>query len=248
MIGKILILGGTKMARLLATHLGQKYNVVYSIAGTTKAVKLPAYCQHITGGFGGADGLTNYLKAQNINLCIDATHPFAQNISQNAIRACAQANIAIIQYARKTWDIEAATTFTTEAQLANALPQNAKILLTIGGQNITAFLSLTQPIIARMIEQPKLNDHPLPANFTILLSRPPYDVNAEITLMQKHKITHLICKNSGGDAVATKLTAAQHLGVKIFMLARPKSPHKTQLFSTTEIETYLNNRSWVSPS
>lgn len=248
MIGKILILGGTKMARILATHLGQIHCVTYSIAGGTNAAKLPENCQLITGGFGGADGLASYLKVQNINLCIDATHPFAQNISKNALQACSQAGIAIIQYARNAWHIEAARIFTTEAELTDALPQNAKIFLTIGGQNIAPFLSLTQPTLARMIEQPKLNDQPLPANFTILLSRPPYDLDAETALMQNHKITHLICKDSGGNTLAAKLTAAQHLGVKIFMLARPKSPHKTQLFSTTEIEAYLNNRSLVSPS
>ncbi|PCI88127.1 MAG: precorrin-6A reductase [Hyphomicrobiales bacterium] len=244
----ILLLGGTKMARLLASHLGQKYNVIYSIAGTTKAAKLPTYCQQIAGGFGGADGLADYLKTQNINICIDATHPFAQNISLNAIKACAQAGIAIIQYARKAWDIEAAHIFTTEAELTNALPVNAKILLTIGGQNITPFLTLTQPIIARMIEPPKLDGHPLPAHFNILLSRPPYDLDAEIALMQKYKITHLICKDSGGDTLATKLTAAQQLGIEIYMLARPKSPHNTQLFNICEIETYLNKRLLVSPS
>lgn len=244
----ILILGGTKMARLLATYLGQKHTVIYSIAGTTKSAKLPSYCQQLTGGFGGADGLADYLKAQNINLCIDATHPFAQNISQNAIQACAQAGIAVIQYARKAWQIEAARIFTAEAELTNALPANAKILLTIGGQNITPFLALTQFVLARMIEEPKLNGHPLPANFNILLSRPPYDLDAEIALMKKHKITHLICKDSGGDRLAAKLIAAQHLEVKIFMLARPKSPHKTQLFSITEIDSYLNNLLLVSPS
>lgn len=236
------------MARLLAGQLGKMYNVTYSIAGSTKAAKLPQNCQFVSGGFGGADGLADYLKGQKINLCVDATHPFAQNISRNAIKACAQANIAVIQYARKAWHIETGRIFTSAAKLATALPANSKILLTIGGQNIAPFLALSQPVLARMIEPPKLNGQSLPENFNILLSRPPYDLEAEIALMQKHKITHLICKDSGGDILATKLIAAQQLGVKIFMLARPNSAHQTQMFSIAEIETYLNNRSWVSPS
>lgn len=76
----ILILGGTKMARLLAETLGQKHNIIYSMAGATKAAKLPINCQTITGGFGGAAGLAKFVADEEIQICIDATHPFAQNI------------------------------------------------------------------------------------------------------------------------------------------------------------------------
>lgn len=248
MMNNILILGGTKIARQLAQHLGQRYNVIYSISGSTQAAKLPKYCTQIKGGFGGAKGLANYLKIQNITLCIDATHPFAQNISQNAIMACEAAGIEVIEYARKAWDVKTADEFIKEVDLIAALPLDAKILLTIGSQNIVPFLSLTQQTWARMIEPPKLDAHILPTNFKILLSRPPYHLNDEAALLKKHNITHLICKNSGGEKLAEKLLAAQNLNIKILMLARPQSPHKIQFFNVAEIEAYLNSREFVSPS
>lgn len=244
----ILILGGTKMARLLAEHLSQKHQIIYSIAGTTKSAKLPTHCQQIVGGFGGAAGLEDYLRSQNITLCIDATHPFAINISQNAITACQQADIPIIQYARKKWAIEGANEFEAADDLIANLPSEASILLTIGGQNIEPFLKLTQPTIARMIEAPNLNGNTLGNNFKIIQSRPPYGLQDEIKLMQEHNITHLIAKNSGGEKLAAKLVAAQQLGIKIFMLKQPKSPHKTQLFSQADIEDYLYKRLLSSPS
>lgn len=248
MVNDILILGGTKMARLLAENLGQKHNVTYSIAGSTKAAKLPKYCKQITGGFGGAKGLADYIRKNHIKLCIDATHPFAQNISQNAITACNETNIEVIEYARKIWDVETAYEFTKEADLIAALPLDAKILLTIGSQNIVPFLSITQQTWARMIEPPKLDKHTLPKDFEILLSRPPYHLNDEMALMKKHGITHLICKNSGGEKLANKLIAAQNLSINILMLTRPQSPHKIQLFNSQEIEAYLNSLEFVSPS
>lgn len=245
---KILILGGTKIARLLAESLGQKHKIIYSIAGATQKAKLPRHCQQIRGGFGGAEGLGNYIQQQNIDLCIDATHPFAQNISRNAVDACNAVGIPIVEYARKAWQIESANIFKTEQDLIDSLPSNANILLTVGGQNIKSFLTLTQPVWARMIEPPKLDDCELPKNFNILLSHPPYALDDEMALMQKHKITHLICKNSGGEGFASKLTAAQKLDVKIVMLSQPPSPHNIQFFSIDEIEHYLNNLSFVSPS
>lgn len=244
----MLILGGTKMARLLAEHLGSKYNVIYSIAGATERAKLPKFCSQISGGFGGAKGLESYIKANGINICIDATHPFAQIISQNAIIACEGAQIPIVQFARRAWNVEGASEFNNEQELIKSLPDDAKIFLTIGGQNIVPYLGLTQNTLARMIEPPKLNGSKLPDNFEILLSRPPYNLDDEIALMREQNISHLICKNSGGHNLAAKLIAAQQLGIKILMLKQPKSPHEVQFFSIEEIETYLNKRSLVSPS
>lgn len=238
------------MARLLAENLGRKHHVTYSIAGATQTAILPQYCNQISGGFGfgGASGLIDYIRTQNIEFCIDATHPFAQNISQNSIDACAQTHTPIIQYARKVWHVDGAQEFQTAVELISNLPDEAQILLTIGGQNIAQFLALKQNTIARMIEAPKLEGKSLPDNFKILLSRPPYKLDDEIKLMQKHNISHLICKDSGGEKLADKLIAAQQLGIQILMLARPTSPHKIKIFTIDEIENHLNKRLLVSPS
>ncbi|MCJ8323264.1 MAG: precorrin-6A reductase [Rhizobiales bacterium] len=240
-MSKILLLGGTKMARLLAAHLAKNHNVTYSIAGGTSQALLPDNCQHQIGGFGGRAGLAAYISANGIDICIDATHPFAQNISQNALAACAESAIPIVHYARRNWPIDSKLIYKNAAQLIAALPQTAKIFLTIGGQNIEPFLSLKQNVIARMIEPPNLSGASLPENFEILLSRPPYKLKQELELMQRHKITHLICKNSGGNKLADKLLAAQKLGVHILLLARPKSPHTDNYYETSQIEAYLNN-------
>lgn len=236
------------MARLLAETLSQKHKVIYSIKGSTTNAQLPKNCEIKTGGFGGTMGLATYITAQNISLVIDASHPFATNISQNAINACEQVGIKIIQYARKLWKVKIGQEFKTAEALITALPDDARILLTIGGQNIRPFSNLKQLTFARMIEPPKLKGKHLPTNFELIYSRPPYMLDDEIELLKKLKISHLICKNSGGDKLTAKLIAAQKLGIETFMLAQPKSPHKIQFFSINEIETYLNNLSLVSPS
>ena len=52
----------------------------------------------------------------------------------------------------------------------------------------------------------------------------PQGAEDEIDLFQSHGITHLVCKNSGGTASTAKLAAARHLGMSVFMLARPPFP------------------------
>lgn len=245
---KILILGGVKMARQLAERLANKHQITYSIAGSTQAAVLPKNCKINRGGFGGAAGLFDYLNTNQFDICIDATHPFAINISKNAIAACHQANMPIIQFARKAWEVKGAQEFTDQDNLIKALPKNAVIFLTIGSKNIIPFLQLKQPILARMIEQPNLANNKLPSNFKISLSRPPYKLEDEMNLMEQNKITHLVCKNSGGHKKAAKIHAAIKQGIAIFMLSQPSSPHKLQFFTAKEVEDYLYNLSLSSPS
>lgn len=235
---KILVLGGTRNARILANQIVQNHEVIYSIAGTTRSAYLPKGVTNISGGFGGADGLSLFLQQQNIDLCVDATHPFAENITNNAILACDNSSIRILQFTRKPWEaasIDDWQTFATADQLIKTLPLDATILLTIGGQNILPYLMLKQSVIARMIEAPLLNDHKLPEDFEILLSRPPFMLTDEKRLMQQHNITHLVCKNSGGQTFDNKLLAARDLGIKIFMLAQPANVHLNRCYNLADL-------------
>ena len=100
----ILLLGGTFEARILAKQLenNPKYFVTVSMAGVTKAPL--KYSENMRfGGFGGQKGLKNYLKNNNIDVLVDATHPFASNITYNAKVVCEELNIPRILYERKAW-------------------------------------------------------------------------------------------------------------------------------------------------
>ena len=82
---KILILGGTTEARQLADILAPEpgFDVITSLAGRTEKPLVPTGTVR-TGGFGGPTALGAYLADNNISLLIDATHPYAAQISANA--------------------------------------------------------------------------------------------------------------------------------------------------------------------
>jgi precorrin-6A/cobalt-precorrin-6A reductase len=82
---RVLVLGGTAEARELAGAL-PGMTVISSLAGRTTAPRLPAGETRI-GGFGGAEGLADYLRAHRIDALVDATHPFAARISAHAATA-----------------------------------------------------------------------------------------------------------------------------------------------------------------
>ena len=222
---RVLVLGGTSDANVLAKELLKSgFDVVTSFAGVTENPVLPAGEIRV-GGFGGEDGLHDYLKAEEFAALADATHPFAAQISRHGFNAAARAGIPYLRLERAAWTPLPADNWisvqNTEAAVA-ALPNAARALLTIGRKEIAAFLARGDLSgVARMIEKPTFE---LPPNWTLLLARPPFSVEEEGELLALHKITHLVTKNAGGKLTVAKLIAARSLRIPVVMIARPLKP------------------------
>jgi len=104
---RVLVLGGTAQARALAGRLHDRAGcqVVSSLAGRISRPALPEGEVRI-GGFGGTDGLAEYLRAEAIDVLIDATHPFAQVMSEQAALAAEAAGVRLIALRRPGWVAE----------------------------------------------------------------------------------------------------------------------------------------------
>jgi precorrin-6A/cobalt-precorrin-6A reductase len=219
---KILILGGTAEARQLANRLvGMGQDVITSLAGRTQDPLLPAGGLRM-GKFGGIPGLAAYLRVAGIERLVDATHPYAGQISVNAVAAAHAAGVKLVRYMRPAWEQQIGDdwlTVETAAEAAAALPPNADVLLTTGHTGLEHFLERDDcQFVVRTIEAPAMD---LPRHARLLQTRPPYNLIDEMALMEREGITHLITKNSGGGQTAAKLEAARKRGVKVFMIARP---------------------------
>ncbi len=222
---KWLILGGTEQAAALAARLVNQgeVEVVTSLAGRTSDPAPLAGAVRI-GGFGGIDGLVRYLRENDIAQVIDATHPFATRISRNAVAACGETGISLQVLDRPEWRRQPGDDWREVASLeaaATALPAGAKIFLALGRQYLQAFAARTDcHFVVRMIDPPAT---PLPfARFDLLLGRASADAGAEAALFERHHITHLVCRNSGGEAGYGKVLAARELGLPVVMLGRTK--------------------------
>jgi len=222
---KILILGGTEEARLLADRLvAMGHEVTTSLAGKTVAPVLPKGSVR-TGGFGGADALARYLREEKFDRLVDATHPYAAAIKANAVRAAEAAEVKLVRLTRPEWK-EPQYAFwkrvASAEEAAESLPKGARALLTLGNTGLDVFLARTDcSFVVRSIEPP---EKPLPVNATSIVARPPFYPQGELALLQEQGITHLVCKNSGGVQTEAKLQAAHQLGLPVFMIARPELP------------------------
>ena len=219
---KILILGGTAEARLLAAQLIEEgHSVTTSLAGRTIDPVLPEGEVRI-GGFGGADGLAAYLRDEQFDRMIDATHPFARRISENAIKASAISGIPLEQRLRPRWQKQPGDRWKSVATLeaaAEALPQAATVFLALGRQYLEAFIRRNDcRFVIRMVDPPEsplgFSDHML------VLGKPASDPDREADLFTAHGITHLVCRNSGGPAGYAKIIAARRLALPVILIER----------------------------
>ncbi|MBC7580051.1 MAG: cobalt-precorrin-6A reductase [Tardiphaga sp.] len=240
---RILILGGTSGARALAQRVAgdAAYQATLSLAGRTRNPWLPPIPFRI-GGFGGVDGLRDYLAAEAIEAVIDATHPFAVQMSDNARLACATAQIPLAALTRPEWEAQAGDRWIVVDGIdavGDALGDAPRrVLLTHGRLGLAAFARRPQhDYIVRTIDRP--DDIELLPKHRLILERGPFDTAAELRLLRNERIDIIVSKNSGGTATYPKIEAARELGLAVVMIRRPHSDAVAELFDVDSVMTWL---------
>jgi len=223
---RLLILGGTTEASALARHIAGRSDLdpILSLAGRTQHPVMPPI-PYRTGGFGGVAGLKAYLTDAHTDAVIDATHPFAAQMSAHAAKACRELALPLAMFTRAPWRAVPGDRWEPVADMdaaAAALGDRPRrVFLTVGGLQLAAFAAAPQHhYLVRTIDPPDvtgLSDHRL------ILARGPFTVDDETALMRDAAIDVLVTKNSGGKATAAKLAAARALSIEVIMVERPKS-------------------------
>lgn len=241
----MLLLGGTTEARELAQRLAgvsSSVHVVTSLAGRLEHSPDPAGDVR-RGGFGGADGITAWLRAHAPAVVVDATHPFAVRISENAAAAASGAPVLRLQ--RPGWQAVEGDRWLRVPDLesaAAALPLLGRTaLVTTGQQGLARFAGHRAchgvRLIARCAEPPA---DPQPPNVEVLVARGPFDLSDELALLRREGVEVVVTKDSGGDATRAKLDAARRLGLPVVMVDRPPTtPGVPVVVSVAEAQAWV---------
>jgi precorrin-6A/cobalt-precorrin-6A reductase len=242
---RVLILGGTSDANLLADAAARAgLDAIYSYGGRTRAPAGQLLPTRI-GGFGGANGLVAYIRREGITHVVDATHPFAAEMSRNAIAACAETRTPLIALERAPWTrakgdnwIEMPDMMAAVAALPEA---RANVFLAIGRQHIAPFRTKPQHAYTlRFIDPP---DGPLPLpDADVIVSRGPFTLAGELEMMRSRDIEWIVARNSGGMGARAKIDAARELGLSVVIVARPELPDRPRVESVAEVMEWLGHR------
>jgi precorrin-6A/cobalt-precorrin-6A reductase len=240
---RVLILGGTGEAAQLAAQAVALpgVEVITSMAGRVRQPVAPAGRRRI-GGFGGAMGLIDYVREQHIELLIDATHPFATQMSHHAATAAQVCGLPHLMLVRPPWEPVSGDRWLAVESIAAAvaaLPGIARrVFLTIGRQELAAFAPLQGLwFLMRMIDPPG-PDTPVPPG-ALLLERGPFTLEDERQLLQTYAIEAVVSKNSGGNATYAKIIAARERGLPVVMIQRPPMPAGAQVAEVEHAVAWL---------
>ena len=243
----ILILGGTREAIEIACDLEQIENttVITSLAGVTRSPRLPKGKVRF-GGFGGKDGLFDYLIREKITLVVDATHPFAEKITKNASEASERANIPFLHFSRKPWkettqdkwyeveNSKAAASTLTQKDFECA----KNVFLTIGRKDVNCFYSInTKQFFVRSIEPVK--ELACFDNMKWIQGRGPFTFQDEYTFFKEHSIDCLVAKNSGGYSSYPKINVARFLGIPVVLVQQPKSINLEKIYDREALTAFV---------
>jgi len=238
---RALILGGTAESRELALLLLQSgWRVTSSLAGRVKEPKLPLGEVRI-GGFGGPPGLARWLMDHEVDLVVDATHPFAEKISISAAEATRATGIPLIALHRPAWTPENYDEWiyvNDMEEAARIAERYHHIFLTIGRQKLAPFANDSHNLyVIRSVDPP---EGPLPKRHRLILSRGPFSVQDEKQLMRDNQIDALVTKNSGGSLTYAKIVAARQLGIPVIMVQRPLLPGGSRITAVhTASDAYI---------
>ncbi|MFJ6386221.1 cobalt-precorrin-6A reductase [Streptomyces sp. NPDC091972] len=223
----ILILGGTTEARELAAALAARPGVRVTTSLAGRVTRPGAVAGEVRiGGFGGAEGLADWLRQEHVDALVDATHPFARAITAHAARAAAATGVPSVVLRRPGWRPGPGDRWHPVDSLdeaARLLPSlGRRVFLTTGRMELAAFAHLTAlHFVVRSVELP---EPPMPPHTEVLLARGPFTAADESRLLHDHCIDVLVTKDSGGTATSAKLTAARDLALPVVVVRRPALP------------------------
>ena len=242
---RVLVLGGTLDASRLAQALAQAgVDGIFSYAGRTNAPIAQPLPTRV-GGFGGVAGLQVFLQAERITHVVDATHPFAAQMSSNAVQACTRAGVPLLALERPAWQAQSGDVWQHVPDIAaavQALPaEPARVFLAIGRQHVAPFLACAQhwyllrlvdPVVDLVLDLPSERGH-------VVLDRGPFTVEGDRAVLQVHGITHVVSKNSGGAGAQAKLMVAHERTLPVIMIDRPFIPARPTVSAVEDVFRWL---------
>ena len=273
MTEKLLILGGTREAYDLAECLVEQFSpeqltVITSLAGVTGNPKLPAGEVRI-GGFADTYGtagkslrnskvaLQKYLQQEKISLLVNATHPFAIQISENALAAATELALPYLRLTRPPWlkhsgdqwievpNLAAAADYLkTETLDTNSGLTKQLVFLTTGNRGLELFQQCRKcNFVVRTVELPQsfesATGNSVWEQAEFLQARGPFSLEHELALFRQYQISLLVSKNSGGDSTYAKIEVARKLEIPVLMVARPEVNSTDQCWKVNQVLEWI---------
>ena len=251
----IFVTAGTQDGRELAGALLQAgYEVTASVVSSYGEKLLKQYPRLIINDKPlDEEALEDYIRQHGVRLFVDASHPYAANVSENAMRACRAANIPYIRYERASVPVDYDKAYPVESYeeaASTAARLGATVFLTTGSRNLKAFVLSDalkgHTIIARILPTAGVLKECEELGLTpkqIVALQGPFSEELNIALYRQYGADVVVTKNSGEiGGTDTKITAAKKLGLPVVMIDRPKLDYDVIAYTFEEVLNFAKEK------
>ena len=249
----ILFLAGTSDARQLAILLKEAgHSLLTTVVTDNAAIELRKAGLDVHVGRLTKEDFVDVVKEKRFQAIVDASHPFAEEASKNALTAAKEAGITYIRYERESQTHEGAgitVVDSYDAAADAAFEKKGTIMLTTGSKTLQTFTKklLNDPdirLIARMLPRKdnmeKCEQLGLPQK-DIVAMQGPFTKEFNRALYKQYQVSMMITKESGKvGAVDEKVKAARELGIEVVMIKRPEILYDNRYSKFADVVAHVN--------
>lgn len=234
---RILIFGGTSEGAELARRLPRPgLNVTLSVATDYGARLLEGTGVQVLQGRLNEEQMCTLMA--NYDLVVDATHPYAVEVSRNVRAAAERAGVLLRRLLRPDEGEQGDWTQVPDAAAAaerlKALPGN--VLLTTGSKDLAAYTALPDyrdRVWVRILPSQESLAHALALGYPprhIIAMHGPFSEELNLALLRQYDIRVLVTKRSGrAGGFDEKIRAARRSGTAVLAIQRPAAEQGSTL-------------------
>lgn len=233
-MSKILIFAGTTEGRLLAEFLKRQKVPAYVCVATEYGGQLLEENSYLQVSHSRLDEtqMRQLILEEDIHLTVDATHPYAVEVSANIRKACEEAGCEYIRLLRSSVQTgeedEMVCVESVEAAVEFLKETEGNILVTTGSKELhkyTAIPEFEERVFARVLSTPEVARHCADLGFTgkhLICMQGPFSEELNTALLKQFGARWMVTKEAGKNGgYEEKIRAARNAGAKVVLIGRP---------------------------
>ena len=217
---RFVVFSGTADGRELCEWLSGRGVPVVACVATEYGAEMMKTCAVHTGRM-DEDGMRGFLKKDDI--VIDATHPYADKVSENIYSVCSEKKITYLRLLRGEMSCDGAVYVKSAAAAAEYLKgKDGRVFVSTGSKELGEFSCIGERVTARVLDTPAVREKCGALGIkNVLYKTPPFSY--EVDLRDMEGCRYLVTKDGGKTGgMPEKLRAAETLGMETIIVSRPK--------------------------
>lgn len=232
---KVIIFGGTSEGRMLSECLCRN-KIAHTLCVATdygEEVLEPSEYAHVLQGRLDTQQMADLIQSEQCLVVVDATHPYAVEVSKNIRKACEMTEMKYLRFLRAeeaVIDVKNDVIVSSAAEAAAYLDgQEGAIFLTTGSKELPAFtagIHETERLFVRVLPSVQVVASCRELGLEgkqICAMQGPFSEEMNRALLQQTKASWLVTKDTGiTGGFPEKVRAARSLGVRLVIIRRPE--------------------------